>query len=293
MSAAAAAFAAESVVTRAPVLPREPADTTQAVARLPVRWRPPRAVMLAGAALLGSGIVLAGTALLGGGAGDGQRSGAVADSGAAGSLVPAPSSLPATGDVPASPEESPPGGPGSATPSPAGTSAPAQPPAAEPGTDSGAGPPVQITPSVTATGSDSGSGGSTTTCEAASGSGALTGYSACASSGTVTFQVTFNTSQRFYHAFINTDGDSTTGYQLPYPSSSVLGADYMIENNRLYRSTSGDWGWKEVASSLRTSVSGSTYTWTLPLSAVGSPSGTQRVAFHAGSDYTSVVTFTP
>ncbi|WP_189268221.1 hypothetical protein [Streptomyces fuscichromogenes] len=130
-------------------------------------------------------------------------------------------------------------------------------------------------------------------CVSAAGSGALTDYSVCVSSGTVTFRVTFHTSQPYYHVFFDTDGNSATGYRLPYPSPSALGADYMIENDGLYRSRSTDWSWTETATRPKRTVDGSTQTWTLPLSGLGSPTGTQRVEFNAGSDYTPVITFSP
>ncbi|MFJ9560355.1 hypothetical protein ACIRQQ_09970 [Streptomyces fuscichromogenes] len=139
------------------------------------------------------------------------------------------------------------------------------------------------------------SGGDDTgsSCVSGAGSGALTDYSVCVSSVTVAFQVTFHTSQPYYHVFFDTDGNSATGYRLPYPSPSALGADYMIENGGLYRSRSTDWSWTETAPRPKRTVNGSTQTWTLPLSALGSPTGTQRVEFNAGSDYTPVITFSP
>ncbi|WP_089106602.1 hypothetical protein [Streptomyces hyaluromycini] len=138
-------------------------------------------------------------------------------------------------------------------------------------------------------GSDDGS----SSCTSAAGSGALTDYSVCVSSGTVTFQVTFHTSQSYYHVFFDTDGNTATGYQLPYPSPSALGADYMIENGGLYRSRSTDWSWTQTATRPKRTVDGPTRTWTLPLSRIGSPTGTQRVEFNAGSDYTPVIAFSP
>lgn len=136
-----------------------------------------------------------------------------------------------------------------------------------------------------------GSGGGGTGCTAAAGSGAITSYSACASAGTAVFKATFNSSESFHHVFINTDGNTATGYQLPAPSSLPLGAEYMIENGSLYRSTSTGWAWTGATPAPSTTVSGSTYTWTLPLSALGSPSGTQQVEFNAGTVYTPVVSF--
>ncbi|MGW0945092.1 hypothetical protein ACWD4O_21425 [Streptomyces sp. NPDC002623] len=141
---------------------------------------------------------------------------------------------------------------------------------------------------VKAGGSDDGP-----SCTSAAGSGPLTDYSACVSSGTVTFKVTFRSAKPFYHVFIDTDGNTKTGYQLPYPSPSALGADYMIENGGLFRSRSADWSWTETSARPTRTVSGGTQTWVLPLSKIGSPSRTQRVEFHAGSDYTAVITFNP
>ncbi|MFC1411499.1 spherulation-specific family 4 protein [Streptacidiphilus sp. N1-12] len=144
-------------------------------------------------------------------------------------------------------------------------------------------------------GKASGSGGSGggSTCGSTAGTGAITGYSACASAGTATFRATFNTAQSFHHVFINSDGNTATGYQLPSPSASPLGADYMIENGSLYRSLSGGWSWAGVTAGLTTTVSGSTYTWTVPLSALGSPGGSVPTEFNAGTDYSPVITLTP
>ena len=62
----------------------------------------------------------------------------------------------------------------------------------------------------------------------------------------------------------------------------------MIENGALYRSTSTGWAWTASATAPTTTVSGSTYSWSLPLSALGSPAGA-RVEFNAGTAYTPVV----
>jgi len=132
-----------------------------------------------------------------------------------------------------------------------------------------------------------GGGGCTTTA----GSGAITSYSACVSSGTAVFKATFNSSESFHHVFVDTDGNTATGYQLPSPSPSPLGADYMIENGSLYRSTSTGWAWTAVTPAPALTVSGSAYTWTLPVSALGSPGGTLQAEFNAGTAYTPVVSF--
>lgn len=138
-------------------------------------------------------------------------------------------------------------------------------------------------------GGTGGTGGGT--CGTTAGSGAITSYSACVSSGSAVLKATFNSAESFHHAFVNTDGNTATGYQLPAPSASPLGADYMIENGSLYRSTSTGWAWTAAAPAPTTTVSGTTYTWTLPLSALGSPAGTVQAEFNAGTAYTPVVSF--
>ncbi|MER6953045.1 hypothetical protein [Streptomyces sp. NPDC000618] len=194
----------------------------------------------------------------------------------------------------------------SASPSPGATSASPKASATGSAKNAGAGAPTQAGPSTgqdadtdtdSGAGTDvaaAGAGGSDgPSCTSAAGSGPLTDYSACVSSGTVTFKVTFHSAKPFYHVFIDTDGNTRTGYQLPYPSPSALGADYMIENGGLFRSRSTDWSWTETSAHPTRTVSGGTQTWVLPLSKIGSPSRTQRVEFHAGSDYTAVITFNP
>ncbi|MGW2043641.1 hypothetical protein ACWCPF_00455 [Streptomyces sp. NPDC001858] len=177
----------------------------------------------------------------------------------------------------------------SASPSPGGTSASPKASATGSAKEPGAGAPSKPGPTTDA-GTELADGPS---CTSAAGSGPLTDYSACVSAGTVTFKVTFHAAKPFYHVFIDTDGNTGTGYQLPYPSPSALGADYMIENGGLYRSRSTDWSWTEASARPTRTVSGGTHTWVLPLSRIGSPTRAQRVEFHAGSDYTAVLTFTP
>lgn len=287
MSATAAAFVAELAVTPPD---QEAADTAEAALRPPAGRRLPRAALLAGTAVVGAALI--GGAFLVAGAGDADMRpsasvpGAVPDTTRGGGLYEStPSRL---GSAPPS-----------TSPSADGTSASPQSPATGSATDGSTHTAAQAQPSATlaagADRADTGSGGSDdgASCTPTAGSGTITDYSACASSGTVTFQATFNTSQSFYHVFLNTDGDTATGYQLPYPSPSALGADYMIENGVLYRSQSTSWKWTEAATDPKTTVSGSTRTWTLPLSGIGSPTGTQQVEFNAGTGYTPVIAFSP
>lgn len=294
MSAAAATFVAELAVAPPD---RAADDTAEAALHPPAERRLPRAALLAGAAVAGA--VLIGGAFLVAGAGDTRPSASLPgtephttrgdgpyESTPSRLGPPPPSTSPSADSTSASPQSP---TTGSATDGGTRTAAPAQPSAT---------PAVGIGADADADGTQrahAGSGGSDdgTSCTATAGSGAITGYSACRPSGTVTFRATFKTPQSYYHVFINTDGDTTTGYQLPYPSPSALGADYMIENGSLYRSRSTGWSWTAAAAGPTMTVSGSTRTWTLPLSGIGAPSGTQRVEFNAGSDYTPVITFSP
>ncbi|MCX4763654.1 hypothetical protein OG562_22355 [Streptomyces sp. NBC_01275] len=291
LSAAAAAFAAG----RADARPdragadtadaADAADAAHAALRPPVWRRLPRAVLLAGVAVVGAALI--GGAFLVVGGGDVRPSASTPDD------VPQ-----ATGG--GGPYESTPGGLGpalpSVSPSADGESASPQASATASAAAGDAQPSAKARPSATTAAADhakTGSGGDDggAPCTPIAGSGPITGYSACVSAGTVTLRATFHTSQKYYHAFIDTDGDTATGYRLPYPSPSVLGADYMIENGVLYRSLSSHWSWTEVGADPGTTVSGSTHTWTLPLSGIHAPTGTQRVEFHAGTDYTQVITF--
>ncbi|MGW4913194.1 hypothetical protein [Streptomyces sp. NPDC004270] len=273
--------------------PRPPAGST-------ARRRLPRAALLTGASVVVAALI-GGAFLVGRAGDDGTRSPDSASgatpgtAGDGGSYDSTPSLL---GPPPPSMSRS---ASPSASPSADTTGTPSRPPAT--GAAKGGGTSTHSPAAPSAAGAaanagptQAGSGGSdddSASCTSAAGSGAITDYSVCVSSGKVTFQVTFHASQSYYHVFFNTDGNTATGYRLPYPSPSVLGADYMIENGGLYRSRSADWSWTETATHPKRTVNGSTQTWTLPLSGIGSPAGTQRVEFNAGSTYTPVISFSP
>lgn len=301
MSAAAAAFVVEELAAN-PGTPAEPETSAQpartvkpTVTPPPAGRRLPRVALLAGAVAVGAALIGGAIIVVGAGDDDGQAS------------ASAPSAVPGTtqGGGPSASEPSRPGSASpsvslSASPSANRTSASPKSPASEPTKDSGAGAPVQDEPSATVAAGDGGgaangsvSSDADTSCTPTAGSGAMTGYFACASAGNVRLQVTFHTSERFLHAFFDTDGNTSTGYRLPSPSPSALGADYMIENGVLYRSRSTSWKWSEITARPTETVSRSTYTWTLPLSRLGSPTGTQRVQFNAGTEFTPVLTFSP
>ncbi|MBD2872975.1 DUF4832 domain-containing protein, partial [Paenibacillus arenilitoris] len=49
--------------------------------------------------------------------------------------------------------------------------------------------------------------------------------------------------------YINSDNNSNTGYQNGYYNAS--GADYLIQDSRVYRSTGSDWGWERIGNASR------------------------------------------
>jgi hypothetical protein len=135
-------------------------------------------------------------------------------------------------------------------------------------------------------------GGTGTGCTSAAGSGAITALSACKDAVSLKFRATFTTAVSLHHVYLNTDSNAATGFQLPSPSTSRLGADYMIENNILYRSLSAGWSWAPVTGvSPGMTVSGSTYSWTVPLSALQNPAPTQQAEFNGNTFYTAPLTY--
>jgi hypothetical protein len=83
--------------------------------------------------------------------------------------------------------------------------------------------------------------------------------------------VTFNVTFSWRHAFLDVDGDTHTGYRLDEVPGG-LGADYMVENGVLYRSTGSDWSWSK-AGVVGQQLSGGTHRWHVPLVMIGSPGG--------------------
>lgn len=107
-----------------------------------------------------------------------------------------------------------------------------------------------------------------------------TGYSACATASTATFAMTFTETYSWHHVFINTDASTATGYRVPEVSGG-LGADYMVENDLLYRSTGTTWGWTQISGeSPLLSRSGGTYRWRVSLDAIGDPDDPLKVVFN-------------
>lgn len=134
-------------------------------------------------------------------------------------------------------------------------------------------PPSKSAPAARAT-----TAGPARTAATKAASGPLTAYSACHTSSNAVYAVTFRATFTWHHVFIDTDATTATGYQVP---DVGLGADYMVEDGTLYRSTGTDWGWSAVrGTSPLVSHAGGLYRWQVPLSAVGDPSGPVRSVFN-------------
>lgn len=109
----------------------------------------------------------------------------------------------------------------------------------------------------------------------------ITAYSACTTTRAALFTVTFTEPFPWHHVFIDLDADPSTGYRVPGVRDG-LGADLMVENDKLYRSTGARWGWTALGDvSPLLSRAGDTYRWQVPLAVAGS----FRVVFNgAGTD---------
>ncbi|MEV4281725.1 hypothetical protein [Actinoplanes xinjiangensis] len=91
----------------------------------------------------------------------------------------------------------------------------------------------------------------------------ITDYEACSTGRAVIFKATYPEKFGYRHVFIDTDADPRTGFSVSEISGG-FGADYMIENDVLYRSTGTDWSWAEVEGvTPLTGVTGGSYRWQL------------------------------
>jgi hypothetical protein len=95
-------------------------------------------------------------------------------------------------------------------------------------------------------------------------SGSITSYFASNDAKNVYYQANFAASFTFQHVFIDTDGRTATGYAF-----RGIGADYMIENSRLYRSTGPGWAWTLIGSVAGTGGATGVRSWRVPRSVLG------------------------
>ncbi len=116
--------------------------------------------------------------------------------------------------------------------------------------------------------------------------------------------VTFLVPWGFHHVYIDADDNSATGYVFGWETPS-LGADYLIENDRLLYHTggAGSFSWSLVATEepviTGSAATGLTYTWTIPASDFngGTPVGATSLFLvqadgYADEVYAPIVTVT-
>ncbi|WP_437287480.1 spherulation-specific family 4 protein [Sorangium sp. So ce406] len=106
--------------------------------------------------------------------------------------------------------------------------------------------------------------------------------SSCLSDSVARYQATYVDPFAYRRVFINSDNDTSTGYDLP--PGQPAGVDYMIENGWLYRHTGPGWAWVLVSGvSPLLSTTDDVVVWEVPTSAFTGAATTQVVVFQGGS----------
>lgn len=103
--------------------------------------------------------------------------------------------------------------------------------------------------------------------------GTITGYFAENDASNVYYQANFTTAYAYKHVYIDTDANAATGY-----AYGGIGANYMIENNQLYRHAGGGWNWTLIASTPATGGSTGIKRWTVPRATLGETATSGEVA---------------
>ena len=114
--------------------------------------------------------------------------------------------------------------------------------------------------------------------------GTITGYFAENDASNVYYQANFTTAYAYKHVYIDTDTNASTGY-----AYGGIGADYMIENNQLYRHSGAGWSWTLIASIPTTGGTTGIKSWTVPRATLGETATSGEVAniVFDGSDGTT------
>src|SRR5689334_22823021 len=79
----------------------------------------------------------------------------------------------------------------------------------------------------------------------------ISGGSASNTATTVTYQYSFTGTPAYQRVYVDTDRSTATGY-----AQGSVGADYLLENGNLYRSTGTGWSWTLVKAVTFSAVSG-------------------------------------
>jgi hypothetical protein len=117
-------------------------------------------------------------------------------------------------------------------------------------------------------------------------SSALTVISATTDASNLYYTINYLGSPTYIHVFIDTDKNASTGY-----SKGGIGADYMVENDILYKfsgSTAFTWSWKAVASSNMVKLA-SAVKFKIAQASVGNPSALNVVENTSAGDTSGIV----
>ena len=115
-------------------------------------------------------------------------------------------------------------------------------------------------------------------------SGSITFYFAENDASNVYYRANFASAFTFKHVFIDTDMNAATGYAF-----GGIGADYMIENDLLYKHAGGGWNWTQIASTPATGGTSGTKMWTVPRATLGETAASGELAnvvFHGSGGFT-------
>ena len=103
--------------------------------------------------------------------------------------------------------------------------------------------------------------------------GTITGYFAENDASNIYYQANFTTAYAYKHVYIDTDANAATGY-----AYGGIGANYMIENNQLYRHAGGGWNWTLIGNTPVTGGTTGIKTWTVPRATLGETATSGEVA---------------
>jgi hypothetical protein len=95
-------------------------------------------------------------------------------------------------------------------------------------------------------------------------SGPITGYFAENNSTNAYYQANFAQAFTLKHVLIDTDMNPATGYAF-----GGIGADYLIENDHLYRHAGGGWRWTLISSIAMAGGTTGQVSWTVPRASIG------------------------
>jgi glucose/arabinose dehydrogenase len=108
--------------------------------------------------------------------------------------------------------------------------------------------------------------------------GPIAGYFAENDGTNVYYQASFAANNAFKHVFIDADLDPTTGFAF-----AGIGADFLIENDFIFRHADPGWSWTRLASTPATGGATGVKSWTVPRALIGETAATgerSNLVFH-------------